>query len=126
MKIAALITRLLLGLVFTVFGANGFFHFLPTPPLPAGLASQFLMALAQSHYVFVPFAVQLIGGILLLVNRYVPLAITILGPVIVNILCFHIFLERSGLPIAMVTAILWFFLFYNYRQAFAGIFQQRA
>jgi hypothetical protein len=126
MKIVALIARILLGVVFTVFGANGFFHFLPQPPLPPGLASQYVIALAQSHYIVVPFTVQLIGGVLLLVNRYVPLALAILGPVIVNILCFHLFLEHTGLPLAFVAAILWFILFYWHRQAFAGIFAQRS
>lgn len=122
MRIVALISRILLGLTFVVFGANGFLHFLPQPPLPAGLANQYLTAIAESHYVLVPFAVQLIGGILLLVNRYVALALTILGPVIVNILCFHVFLLPTGLPLAIVTAILWVILFYHHRQAFAGIF----
>jgi putative oxidoreductase len=126
MKIVALISRILLGLTFMVFGVNGFLHFLPQPPLPAGLASQYLTAIALSHYVLVPFAVQLIGGILLLVNRYVALALTILGPVIVNILCFHIFLLPTGLPLAIVTAILWVILFYHHRHAFAGIFAPRA
>jgi putative oxidoreductase len=125
MKIGALISRILLGLTFVVFGANGFLHFLPQPPLPAGLASQYLTAIAESHYVLVPFAVQLIGGVLLLMNRYVALALTILGPVIVNILCFHIFLLHTGLPLASVVAILWAILFYHHRQAFAGIFRQR-
>lgn len=126
MKIVALISRILLGLTFVVFGANGWFHFLPQPPLPPGLAVQYLTAIAQSHYALVPFAVQVIGGILLLVNRYVPLALTILGPVIVNILCFHIFLLSTGLSLAIVVAILWAILFYHHRQAFAGIFAQRA
>jgi putative oxidoreductase len=126
MKVVALISRILLGLTFVVFGANGLRPFLPAPPMPPGLAIQFLIALAQSHYAVVVFSVQLIGGILLLVNRYVPLAMTILGPVIVNILCFHIFLLRTGLPLAAAVAILWVILFYHYRQAFAGIFVQRS
>lgn len=125
MKIAALMVRILLGLVFTVFGANGLHPFLPMPPPPGGVAGQYIMALTQSHFFVVPAAVQFIGGLLLLVNRYVPLALTILGPVIVNILCFHIFMERTGLPLAFVVAVLWFVLFYHYRQSFAGIFEAR-
>ncbi len=125
MKIAALIARILLGLVFVAFGANGLHPFLPMPPPPGGVAGQYIMALMQSHLFVVPAAVQFIGGLLLLVNRYIPLGLTILGPVIVNILCFHIFMERSGLPLAFVVAVLWFVLFYYYRRSFAGIFEAR-
>lgn len=125
MKIVVLIARVLLGLTFVVFGANGLHPFLPMPPPPGGLAGQYVGALFQSHYAVVPFLVQLIGGILLLVGRYVPLALAILGPVIVNILCFHLFLSRAGLPTAVVVAILWFILFYYYRRSFAGIFEAR-
>jgi putative oxidoreductase len=125
MKIAALVARILLGLTFVVCGGNGLHPFLPQPPLPEGLARQFVVAISQSHYALVPFAVQFIGGILLLINRYVPLALTILGPVIVNILCFHIFLLPTGLPLAGVVALLWFVLFYYYRRSFMGIFEQR-
>lgn len=93
--------------------------------MPDGLAKQFVMALFLSHYAVVVFVVQFLGGVLLLVNRYVPLALTILGPVIVNILSFHVFLEHSGLPLALVVAALWFVLFYYYRRSFAGILERR-
>jgi putative oxidoreductase len=125
MKIVVLISRLLLGLVFLVFGANGLHQFLPQPQMPPGLAGQYISAIAESHYALVPFSVQFIGGLLLLINRYVPLALTILGPVLVNILSFHIFMYPTGLPPALVVTLLWFILFYNYRRSFAGIFQQR-
>lgn len=125
MKIAALICRILLGLIFVVFGANGLHPFLPTPALQPGLARDYVMALFQSHYSMVIFGAQLIGGLLLLVNRYVPLALTILGPVIINIVCFHLFMDPSGLPRAAFVTILWFVLFYQYRGSFAGIFEQR-
>jgi putative oxidoreductase len=124
MKIIALIARLLLGLVFFVFGLNGFLHFIPGP-IPPGIAGQYVMALFQSHYYVVIFGAQVIGGVLLLVNRYVPLALTILGPVIVNILSFHLFMLPNGLPLALVVAILWAFLVYRQRQAFSGLFVQR-
>ena len=75
MKYVFVIARVLLGLVFTVFGLNGFLHFLPTPPVP-GLAGQFMGALLGSHYYVIAFGAQLIGGLLLLSNRYVPLAVT--------------------------------------------------
>jgi hypothetical protein len=125
MKILVLISRLLLGLVFVFFGSNGFLHFLPAT-LPPGLAGQFLTALLQSHYVLFVSAIQVISGLLFLANRYVPLALALIGPVIVNILLFHIFLLPQGLVIAVVVAILWFILFVRYREYFAGIFVQKA
>jgi putative oxidoreductase len=125
MKIVVLIVRILLGVTFVVFGANGLHPFLPMPPMAAGPAKDYATAMFISHYAVVPFGVQFIGGILLLVNRYVPFALAILGPVIVNILSFHIFMEPSGLPLAFVAAIFWLVLFYHYRRSFAGIFEQK-
>jgi uncharacterized membrane protein YphA (DoxX/SURF4 family) len=101
MKIASLIARLLLGLIFLVFGLNGFLHFIPMPP-PTGAAGQFFAALIATPYWMVIFAVQVIGGVLLLVNRCVPLALVVLGSVIVNIVSFHIFMAPAGLPLATV------------------------
>jgi putative oxidoreductase len=124
MKIAALIARILLGLTFSIFGLNGFLHFIPAQ-VPTGVAGQFVLALFQSHYYVVIFAAQLLGGVLLLVNRYVPLALAILGPVIVNILCFHLFMFRTNLPLAFIVAILWIILAYHHRQAFSGLLAQR-
>lgn len=123
MKIVAVVARLLLGLVFFIFGLNGFLNFIKAP-FPTGLAGQFLTALFQSHYLYVIAAVQVIGGALLLVNRYVPLALTILGPMLVNILCYHVFLNLTGLPVALVVTLLWAILTWRHRQAFAGILVQ--
>jgi putative oxidoreductase len=120
----ALVARLLLGIIFCVFGLNGFLHFIHAE-MPPGVAGQFSIALFQSHYFAVIFAVQLLGGVLLLVNRYVPLALAILAPVIVNILCFHLFMFRTGLPLALVVAILWATLAFRHRQVFSGLFVQR-
>jgi len=125
MKIAALISRLLLGLVFVVFGLNGFLQFIPVKQMPTGLALQFLTALLQSHYVLVVSATQLLAGILLLANRYVPLALAVLGPVIVNILCYHLFLSFTGMPLAALVAVLWLILFFRCRQYFSGLFTQK-
>jgi putative oxidoreductase len=126
MKIAALIARILLGLVFLVFGLNGFLMFLPMGPMPPGLAGQFVTALFQSHYVLVVSALQVAGGALLLVNRYVPLGLTILGPIIFNILCYHLLLFHMGLSIAIVVAILWGIVAVYHRRSFAGLFVQKS
>ena len=125
MKIVTLIARTLLGLVCLVFGLNGFLNFLNLGPMPAGLAGQFMGALFQSHYYWVVAALQIAGGLLLLVNRFVPLALVLLGPVIVNILCYHVFLNHAGAPPAIVVTVLWFIVFYANRQHFSGIFVQR-
>lgn len=124
MKIAILIARVLLGLLFLVFGLNGFLHFIPMPP-PTGLAAQYMGALYVSHYLAVIFLVQVIGGALLLANRFVPLALILLGPVLVNILLFHSFMAPAGLPLALFTTVLWGLVFYGVRRAFAGVFIQR-
>ena len=124
MKIASLIARYLLGLIFVVFGANGFLHFIPMPP-PPGVAGQFMGALFVSHVLVVIFLLQLVGGLLLLAGLYVPLALVLLGPVIVNIVLFHAFMAPSGLPLASVVVVLWLLVAWSVRSAFEGIFRQK-
>jgi len=126
MKIVILIARLLLGLVFVVIGLNGFLNFLNMGPMPTGLAGQFIGALFLSHYFWVVAALQIAGGALLLLNRFVPLALVMLGPVIVNILLYHVFLNPAGIALAIAVTVLWFVVFYGHRQYFSGIFVQRA
>src|SRR5882672_5314178 len=124
MRPASVIARYLMGVIFLVFGLNGFLHFIPLPP-PSGVAGQFMGALYVSHFLWVIFAFQVIPGVLLLVNRYVPLALAVLAPVIVNILCFHALMAPSGLPLALFVAVLWAVIFIDMRPAFAGLFQSR-
>jgi putative oxidoreductase len=124
MKIVSTIARFLLGLVFVVFGLNGFLNFIPMPP-PTGVAGQFIGALFVSHYLLVVMLVQILGGILLIANRFVPLGLTLLGPVVVNIFLFHAFMDHSGLPRAVFVIILWLLVAYSVRSAFAGVLQQR-
>ena len=124
MKILTNIGRFLLGLIFLVFGLNGFLHFIPMPP-PGGVAGQFFGALFVSNYLVPIFALQLISGVLLLVNRFVPLALAILAAIIVNILLFHVLMNPAGLGLAVFAAILWGVVFASVRSAFAGIFQAR-
>ena len=124
MKIAFTIARCLLGVIFLVFGLNGFLHFIPMPP-PAGVAGQFFGALFASRLYVVIFASQIVPAVLLLVNRYVPLALTILGAIIFNILSFHVLMAPAGLPLALFVAVLWVVAFINVRPAFSGLFQSR-
>ena len=124
MRIASVIARYLAGVIFLVMGLNGFLNFIPLPP-PGGIAGQFLGALYVSHYLWVIFAFQVIAGVLLLVNRYVPLAVAVLAPVLVNILAFHALMAPSGLPLALFVAALWAVVFVDVRPAFTGLFQSR-
>src|ERR1051325_2771201 len=124
MKILIIIVRTLLGLAFVVFGLNAFLQFMKMPP-PQGLAGVFRKALLVSHYFYVIAILQIVGGALLVLGRFVPLGLTLLGPVIVNILLYHIFLEPKGLPAAMVVGALALFLLWAYRWAFRGLIQSR-
>ena len=124
MRTASVIARYLAGVIFLVMGLNGFLNFIPFPP-PGGIAAQFMGALYVSHYLWVIFAFQLVAGLLLLVNRYVPLAVAMLAPVLVNILVFHALMAPSGLPLALFAAVLWTVIFVDVRPAFSGLFQSR-
>ena len=124
MRIVSAIARYLAGAIFLVFGLNGFLHFLPLPPLD-GVAGQFMGALYVSHFLAVISGFQVIGAVLLLANRFVPLALAILAPVIVNIICFHALMAPSGLPQAIFMAVLWVLIFIDVRAAFAPLFQPR-
>jgi putative oxidoreductase len=124
MKIATLIARVLLGLVFTIFGLNFFFHFIPQPP-PAGDAGA-LATIMFTHGWFTFLGVlYVIAGVLLLIGRYVGIALTILGPIIVVILLFHVTLAPEAIGMALVVAALEIFLIYAYRNHFGDIFSAR-
>lgn len=123
MKIATIIARVLLGLIFVVFGSNAFLHFLPMPPLPQGVTGEYLHAFFASGYVYVIGGFQVVGGLLLLIGRFVPLGLTILCAIIVNIWAFHLLMapEPAGLVPAIVVTVLELFLVWRYRDAFTGI-----
>jgi putative oxidoreductase len=125
MKAVSLIARFLLGFVFVLFGANILHPFLPDPGPPPGVAGQFVAALFASHFLYLIGAVQVIGGLLVLLNRYPVLGLTFLGPVIVNILTFHLLMDPKGIGPGLVVALLWLFLAWRHRQYFAGLFVQR-
>ncbi len=121
------IVRILLGASLLIFGLNGFFNFMPPPktPLPEG-AMTFVTALAKSGYMMQLIAVtQLVVGALLVANRFVPFAILLLAPFLVNSLAFHLFLERSGLVMSAVFCALEIYLAWVYRRAYAPLFVAR-
>jgi hypothetical protein len=121
MRLAATISRYLLGLIFTVFGLNGFFHFIPGQPQLSPLAMQYFGALVASHYMVPVFLLQVVCGVMFLANRRVPLALTLIAPVIVNVLLFHALMDPKGIVPGTIAAICWCILFSQHRAAFAGI-----
>lgn len=126
MKVATAVARILLGLIFAFFGANLMFHFLPNPPLPPGPLKDFTTVMGVTHYIEVVGFFQLLSGLLLLVNRYVPLAIAFLAPMLVNILTTHLLVMHGGLfPIPILAVLLWLFLFWRVRSSFSDLFQAK-
>jgi len=125
MKMLLAITRVLLGLTFVVFGSNHVLHFIPMGPMPAGPAAQFAGALFTTGYIYFVTVFEVAGGILLLINRYVPLALALLAPVIVNIDLFHSLMAPSGLPIAALISIFWLLTAWRARSVFLPLLRQR-
>jgi hypothetical protein len=118
-------SRILLGLIFFVFGLNGFLQFIPQPPPPAGAAA-FFGALAATGYMLPLIGVaQVVGGAMLLSNRYVPLALAILAPIVVNIVLFHAFLAPGGLGVALAVLALEIFTAWSHRDAYASMLRAR-
>ena len=127
MKVLTLVARILLGLGFLLFGLNAFLHFIPgSTTMPPGTAGQFAQAMADAHFDRAVAVFEVVGAILLLVNRYVPLALVLLGPVLVNILLFHALMMPATILPGLVFTILWLIIFLAHRSAFAGIFQAKA
>jgi putative oxidoreductase len=124
MRIASIIARYLLGLMFTVFGLNGFLNFIHQPPPTNPLAIQFFVAVSGSHFAAFFFAVQILGGLLLLSGFFVPLALTLLAAVLYNILAFHLTLS-PGIAPALVACVLWVLVFLQHRESFNGIFSAK-
>jgi putative oxidoreductase len=122
MKLASIIARYLIALVFIVFGLNGFLHFLPMKPPSSETAIQYFTALSASHYLWFVFGLQMISGALFLFRRTVPLALTLAAPLIVNILLFHLLMDPRGIGPGLVVTILWFLIYWQFRAAFYGIF----
>ncbi len=121
MKIAVLIARVLLGLVFVVFGLNVFFNFIPNQPMPGDAGA--IAMLMFNHGWFTFFGIlYVVAGALLLIGRYVPIALVLLGPILVNILLFHLTLAPGSIAPGVVCTVLEVFLIYAYWPAFEGIF----
>lgn len=119
------VVRLLLGLMFLVFGLNGFFHFIPQPPPPES-AREYLQLMTGSYLLALVKLTEIVVGVMLLSNLWVPLALTILAPVTVNIVLFHATLEPlATLALPLVVVVMQVYLAWAYRDAFARLFEAR-
>jgi len=121
MKVLTIVARILLGLIFVVFGSNAFLHFIPVPPPPQNLAGDYVRVFVASGYIYIVAILQIVCGLLLVIGRFVPLGLTILGAIIVNILLFHALMAPEGFPPALVVTALELFLLWHYRAAFARL-----
>ena len=124
MKTTTTIARILLGLTFLIFGLNNFFQFIKFAP-PSGVALQFMSALVISHESVVIMGLQVLGGALLLLNRFVPLALFVIAPIVINILMFHFFMDPSGIPRALIVLVLWVLAALGFPDMFVALFRAK-
>jgi len=125
MKTTSIVARYLLGLMFTVFGLNGFLNFIHQPPPTNPLALQFFGAIIASHFAAFFFALQVLGGVLLLFGFFVPLALTLVAAELYNILAFHLTMAPASIAPALVASVLWVLVFLQFRESFKGIFSAK-
>ncbi len=126
MKFAIIGARVLLGLIFVVFGLNGFLQFIPAPEMTESAGSLMGALVATGYFMMVVKAVEVLAGLMILTGRFLPLGLIILAPVSVHILLMHIFLDPAGLPIAMFIIAAQLFLAWSYRDSFSGVLQANA
>jgi putative oxidoreductase len=125
-NIGEIIAQIIFGLMFLIFGLNGFFHFIPMAP-PTGLAGEYVGGLFKSGFFF-PFlkGTEVICGILLIANRYVALALLVLAPIVINILLFHVFLASEGIIMTIVLVALLGFLAWSHRKSYSAVLSANA
>ncbi len=129
MKVLFIVCRVLLGLIFVVFGLNGLFHFIPMgpPPPPDSLPGKFMASMMGSGWMQIVSGLQVIGGVLVLIGGTAPLGLVILGPIVLNALLFHVLMVGGhGIAPALVATLLELVLLYAYRANFAGLFTASA
>jgi len=122
MKIVATIARYLMGLIFVVFGLNKFFNFIPSGPMPTGLAGEFMNVFITTKYAMLVGSFEVVGGLFLLANRFVPLALAFLAPVIVNILFVNATMTPQALPVTIVVTVCWLLVYFRVRSVFQPLF----
>ena len=126
-SVAPAVARILMGLMFFVFGLNGFLHFIPQPkdPMSEGAMALFTGFMKSGYMMPLIFGTQTLVGALLLINRFVPLALVLIAPVIVHIVAFHLFLNLSGIVPGAVILLLELYLAWAYRSAFCPMLRAR-
>jgi putative oxidoreductase len=125
MRYATIAAKVLLGVGFIVFGANGFLHFLPVPPPSSLNARAFLGVMGDTGYMNVVKALEVLGGVLILGGRLAPLGLLILGPILINIALYDVFMDPKGLPIVGFLGLLAGFLIFRHKEHFAPFFKVR-
>jgi uncharacterized membrane protein YphA (DoxX/SURF4 family) len=125
MKVATIILRILLGLVFLIFGINKLHTFIPAP-MPTGEAGAFIGALVSTKYWAIIGLLESVGGLFVIANRFVPLGLTILAPIIVNVFLYGLFFDNHGIPMAGAVTAVWLFLFWRYKNNFTPLFEAKA
>lgn len=123
MKIVATIARYLMGLIFVVFGLNKFLNFMPTGPMPGGIPGQFMNIFIVTKWAMLVGTFEVVGGLFLLANRFVPLALAFLAPVIVNILFVNATMTPQALPATLVVTVCWILVYFRVRSEFAPLFK---
>ncbi len=127
MKVARTILRLLFGAAWLFFGLNGFFQWMPPPkdPLPAPAAALFQGLVGSGYMMHFISGTQVFAGVLLVSGLFVPLALTVLAPMLLNIVAFHVYANRDGLHIALAFTAIELVLVFLYRKAFTGVLSPR-
>ncbi|MBW1830322.1 MAG: DoxX family membrane protein [Deltaproteobacteria bacterium] len=125
MKFAVIGARVLLGLIFTVFGLHGFFHFsfIPMPEMSEAGGTFMGALMGTGYFMMVVKAVEVLAGVMILTGRFLPLGLILLAPVTVNILLFHIFLDPAGMGMAIFIIAMQLFLAWSYRDSYSGVLQ---
>ena len=125
MKFAVIGARVLLGLIFVVFGLHGFFQFsfIPAPEMNEAAGSFMGVLVGTGYFMIVVKLVELVSGLMILTGRFLPLGLILLAPVSVSILLFHTFLDQAGLGMAIFLVAMQLFLAWSYRDSFSGVLQ---
>lgn len=125
MRIVTAGIRILLGAIFLLAGLNHIFNFLPSGPMPSGTAGQFLATMMAAKYFYLVGVCEAVPGLLLIIDRFVPLALLVLAAVIINIDFVNISMAHIGIPMGALVTILWLYVAYRYRSAFSGVLKAR-
>jgi putative oxidoreductase len=125
LKIASLIARILLGALFVFGGSNHLFNFFGKQPLPPGAAGQLIGGMIDTGYMNFVGVMEVIGGLLLIVNQFVPFGLTILGPIIINILVFNALVMPKAIPVSAIMIVLWLLGAWPFRSIFFPLLQRK-